>query len=552
MKRLAFALLTVSLALTAFLWPTGAQNPITCLPLSVPAVTHSLDANGMNLDQHVVQGQAVKFSVNSTGAAFNVFNESGSNLGIGAIPGLATQGFSASTPDSTTTAESCTDAFWDVNFVVRGSCATLGDVITIYVQKANGTQRTPLVTLRSEGDGVTVIQLQSGLGTVLATSDRGLGSPAHRVAVGAFIPFSAAGGQQTPLLTFNIPQSLMDCRRLVAEIVRGSEQGTTSVVFSDLVVIRNLSGPAASGPGVGIQQPDGSFDGNISSDINRFRPYPTGLICRADDCPAVCPTPTPICPVPTPTPTPTPAPCAECKGGVTQLVLQNTGPAANVVVYNDRDARPDKVLFSGSVSMNGIFTVNGTGRDGKLATDISIFVNGVKNAQIHTSCSQPIGPGQVAGSFVIVSGRSKDGGNLCPLTPPSGGGDFCDTAPGSGRAKTLTIRYTGFNCVSNCHLQGDKVIVSGNPAGAQPVRILVTDLNSSSRVYADMSNVTIGQAVVLSAANAGLTTFGTNTVAKIFSSSGALLSTVQFHTSCSQPLQPGDLYGSLELTGFSR
>jgi hypothetical protein len=42
-------------------------------------------------------------------------------------------------------------------------------------------------------------------------------------------------------------------------------------------------------------------------------------------------------------------------------------------------------------------------------------VEGVLNASIHTSCSQPIGPGLISGDFEVVSGRSKDNGLICPL-----------------------------------------------------------------------------------------------------------------------------------------
>ncbi len=47
--------------------------------------------------------------------------------------------------------------------------------------------------------------------------------------------------------------------------------------------------------------------------------------------------------------------------------------------------------------------------------DISIYVNGVFNAKVHTSCSQPIGPNAVFGDFLVVEARSKDNGRMCPL-----------------------------------------------------------------------------------------------------------------------------------------
>jgi hypothetical protein len=51
-----------------------------------------------------------------------------------------------------------------------------------------------------------------------------------------------------------------------------------------------------------------------------------------------------------------------------------------------------------------------------MGTEIEVYVNGSLNTSIHTSCSQPIGPGLVRGSFEIVSGFSLKGGALCPVS----------------------------------------------------------------------------------------------------------------------------------------
>ncbi|MCP3935903.1 MAG: hypothetical protein GY708_11080, partial [Actinomycetia bacterium] len=52
---------------------------------------------------------------------------------------------------------------------------------------------------------------------------------------------------------------------------------------------------------------------------------------------------------------------------------------------------------------------------GTLGREITIHVDGVENARIHTSCSEPVGPGLAAGDFVVEAGASRDGGELCPL-----------------------------------------------------------------------------------------------------------------------------------------
>ena len=118
-----------------------------------------------------------------------------------------------------------------------------------------------------------------------------------------------------------------------------------------------------------------------------------------------------ICPVDTP---PDDG-CSECKGKVTQLTLQNNGPEAQITVQQKgKKGKQGDVVFTGIVTNGGQFTFNGTGKDGKLGTEIKVFADGTIT-DIHTSCSQPIGPGSVFGVFLVIEGFSKDGGLICPL-----------------------------------------------------------------------------------------------------------------------------------------
>jgi len=105
--------------------------------------------------------------------------------------------------------------------------------------------------------------------------------------------------------------------------------------------------------------------------------------------------------------------CAPCKGGLTSLTLRNEGGAdANIVVTAEKD---DEVLFDEYVANGNAFTVDGTGKDGKLDKQITIWVDGIEGPSIHTSCSQPIGTDQPIGGFTVIAGESKDGGALCPI-----------------------------------------------------------------------------------------------------------------------------------------
>jgi len=126
MKKLAiFLLFACVMTLSAAIWQTHAiqGTPANCLMFSVPVIIH--DANRT---QFLTQNQSLKFSVVSApDSGVGVFNDNGSNLGVGAIAGLKTQGISSSTRNSTTTGISCTDDLWDINFVIRRNGNTIGD-----------------------------------------------------------------------------------------------------------------------------------------------------------------------------------------------------------------------------------------------------------------------------------------------------------------------------------------------------------------------------------------------------------------------------------------
>ncbi len=129
-----------------------------------------------------------------------------------------------------------------------------------------------------------------------------------------------------------------------------------------------------------------------------------------------------------------PATCGDCDGKVTELTLEYLGDAEGYVeVVQKKDS---VVVFAGTVQPGEPFSF--TGQDnGTLSTEITIYVDGILNARMHTSCSNPIGPGMVRGDFLVLEGTSRNGGPLCPL--PEGGlcGD-CD-----GKVTRLTLEYLG-------------------------------------------------------------------------------------------------------------
>lgn len=103
----------------------------------------------------------------------------------------------------------------------------------------------------------------------------------------------------------------------------------------------------------------------------------------------------------------------------------NGATGAFIQVYEGKDPRIDKRLFSGCVPSGETFSFSGIRSDGTMGAEIGLFVDGTLNTKIHTSCSQPIGPGLISGYFEVVAGRSKDGGALCPVCDCDEDGD-CD------------------------------------------------------------------------------------------------------------------------------
>lgn len=123
--------------------------------------------------------------------------------------------------------------------------------------------------------------------------------------------------------------------------------------------------------------------------------------------------------------------CEECDGKVDYLLLQYNGPDAHIIV-KQKSGRDKFEIFDSETELTAgdLFELYGQDRKDTLGPEIYIYqiTDGCKKdlvATIHTSCSQPIGPGLVVGDFTVIEGTSRNGGLLCPITdePPS---DDCE------------------------------------------------------------------------------------------------------------------------------
>lgn len=140
-------------------------------------------------------------------------------------------------------------------------------------------------------------------------------------------------------------------------------------------------------------------------------------------------------------------PCGDCQGKVSYLEMVYLGDQeVYVTVTGRRGPIKNDPLFSGFVDGTDSFAVAGPntgngGFRGTLGTEITVSVDGAFNTQIHTSCSQPIGPGMIFGDFLIVYAESKEGGALCPMEGGDGGGGGGGGGDGGGAEGTGTIGY---------------------------------------------------------------------------------------------------------------
>lgn len=110
--------------------------------------------------------------------------------------------------------------------------------------------------------------------------------------------------------------------------------------------------------------------------------------------------------------------CGECEGKVSRLTLLYRGGGAQA--YVEVEQKKEGFVFGGLVAPGEAFSFNGVDKKETLGTEISVFVEGVLQVKIHTSCSQPIGIGSIYGDFEVIDGASREGGPFCPVEEADG------------------------------------------------------------------------------------------------------------------------------------
>ncbi len=260
-------------------------------------------------------------------------------------------------------------------------------------------------------------------------------------------------------------------------------------------------------------------------------------------------------------PLPQPPDKAECAG-------DPAGAQPVSVTYTGKDPGKFTLDPASNIDVGETFSFTATGRD-ELHSESQFLIADaggvVQNLRLHTSCSQPLACGDEFGALKIVEFTQKDGtvvscdtdpGPLfqqaceVPLAPPT---PHC-----TSKVMELQLAYIGDAFGLGCGVsnpQDGKASCTGVDDPGSPVSVTIT--KDPDKVFADP--------------NAGINapTMTSVDVVSIFKEEGGvrkeLASTTEFdvsgpggtqslaiHTSCSQPLNLGDVFGSFAVVGIDR
>lgn len=192
-------------------------------------------------------------------------------------------------------------------------------------------------------------------------------------------------------------------------------------------------------------------------------------------------------------------------------------------------------------------------------TDNLVGISGQLSLDVNGTCKGPfVDPPTDVCSLQVDK-------TACVVQPPDVPGDTCQ-----GKVKSFCFEYTGLGCSASSNLQNPKkVSCTGGAAGEEPVSIIVVGKKKKrwgwrggwwgkkkrkKTVFASETGVMVGDIICADAQNAGKDTVGGQVHVKISDGSGGhhdIIEIDKFHTSCSQPFDPGNQFGSLLITSVT-
>ena len=155
--------------------------------------------------------------------------------------------------------------------------------------------------------------------------------------------------------------------------------------------------------------------------------------------------------------------CGPCIGQVSELTLQYNGAEPADILVTMFQGGTLFILFDGLVPSGGQFDLIGpvdSTPSGTLDTNILLYVDNVENTEIHTSCSEAIGPGMVFGDFLVIAGASRIGGPLCACVVlneflPNPDGDDSAAMPDGEWVEVYNLYDQAFDLAGYYLIDGD-------------------------------------------------------------------------------------------------
>ena len=163
-------------------------------------------------------------------------------------------------------------------------------------------------------------------------------------------------------------------------------------------------------------------------------------------------------------------------------------------------------------------------------------------------------PVDTSGVQIGADAMDMDPANFVAVETPPIVGDVCDIL---GNPVAITFRYVPGDTVDTDQDPGkaDIIFDSGTVDADGVSFVVVTDQSDAAKALAgDGKQFFRGDVAIDDTfeSNEDTDSFGSNTFVYFFDSqSGSLLQSIQYHTSCSQPIQLGDVIGNAILVGYA-
>jgi hypothetical protein len=218
---------------------------------------------------------------------------------------------------------------------------------------------------------------------------------------------------------------------------------------------------------------------------------------------------------------------------------------SNYVVILGKDGQ---VYFSDTVEVGKDYTATVPAGYSKFDSTTTLLVYDIKDGPLvqevtyHTSCSQPINFGDVIGSFIVTDPYL---GQICAvgagLPPPPAVTDVCEIC---GKPLELVFQYMPGTEVNTKQDDGKATVSGEKPDG---INNYVVIKGKDGQVYFK-DTVEVGKDYTATIP-AGYSKFDSTTTLLVYDNrDGPLVQIAEYHTSCSQPINIGDVIGSFIVT----